>query len=138
MSKVIIISNSKANSDTYCIKDLLKANGFKWASKAKRWFTDFERKAEVVQLLDNCNLSEDFHIKEVQRESLFNSFHAFNIADETIGLSEAAQLSKVSARKIRSLIAKKRIIVKFFELDSLGRKVNRRLDRKDVRKELGI
>ena len=99
MNQVIIVCESNAKSDTYHIKNLLKANGFEWARKAKRWFTDLDRKAEAVQLLETCNLSNDYHVEEVSRESLFNAFSTFNIQNDTIPLAEVTKKSGVSAKK---------------------------------------
>jgi hypothetical protein len=138
MNQVIIVCESNPKSDTYHIKNLLKANGFEWARKAKRWFTDLDRKAEAMQLLETCNLSNDYHFEEMTRESLFNSFSTFNLQQDTIGLSEVTKKAKVSSKKVRKLIAENKIKEILFELDSLGRKINRRLDRKDVKRELGI
>ena len=138
MNQVIIVCESNVKSDTYHIKNLLKANGFEWARKAKRWFTDLDRKAEAVQLLETCNLSNDYHVEEVSRESLFNAFSTFNIQNDTIPLAEVTKKSGVSAKKVRKLIADNKIKEILFELDSLGRKINRRLDRRDVKRELGV
>lgn len=138
MSKVIIVCESNPKADTYHIKNLLKANGFQWARKARRWFADLEHQAEAVRLLETCNLANDYHFEEISRESLFDTFSKFNIEKDTIALSEVTKKAKVSPKKVRKLIAENKIKEILFELDSLGRKINRRLDRKDVKRELGI
>ena len=134
MEKAFIIQAKHMGADTYNIKEVLKLNGFKWSRVAKRWFTEFANKAKAENLLKLTQLNQSFELVEVDTEQLANPNHRANVERNTITMKQV-QAYGVSSSKIRKLIEKNRIKVMLFELDNIGRKINKKLSLQDVRRE---
>ena len=134
MKQFITIQAKHIGVKTYCIKDLLKLNGFKFARIAKTWYQDVKHKASAENLLKNANLDSSFEVVEVSEDALFQRRHVRNVLRNTIPMKEV-QAMGVATKDIQKLIAKEKIRIALFELDKLGRKINKQLNAYDVKRE---
>jgi hypothetical protein len=140
MKEFVGIKPKKIGYQTYHIKDLLKLNGFRFSRFAKTWFKQIESKASAQELLNSTNLNSSFEVVEMSAEELFFARHVANVTRKTIPMKELSGMG-VSTKEVQKLIAKKKIRVSLFELDKLGRKINKQLNAYDVKnqfKELQI
>lgn len=134
MKKFIAIQAKHIGVKTYCIKDLLKLNGFKFARIAKTWYQDIENKASAENLLKSSNLDSSFEIVEVSEEALFKANHWRNVMRSTIPMKTVQEMG-IATKEIHKLIERQKIRVSLFELDKLGRKINKQLNAYDVKRE---
>ena len=134
MKKLYCIQET-SSSKVFNIKDMLKANGFKFAWKTKKWYTEDKDKAEA--LLKILNLSNIFKIRETSKDELMGKITTNTIQNDTISLKEVKSLG-LSDYKIRKLIEENKMKVMLFSLDSMGRKINKRFDVVDVQKALKL
>jgi hypothetical protein len=134
MNTHITVKAKHIGVKTYCIKELLKLNGFKYSRKAKAWYQDIKKKASVEQLLKSVNLDSSFEVVEISEDSLSADLHVNNVLRNTISMKEV-QAMGVASKDIQKLIAKSKIRISLFELDKLGRKVNKQLNAYDVKRE---
>jgi len=134
MKKFIAIQAKHIGVKTYCIKDLLKLNGFKFARIAKTWYQDIENKASAENLLKSSNLDSSFEIVEVSEEALFKANHSRNVMRSTIPMKTVQEMG-IATKEIHKLIERQKIRVSLFELDKLGRKINKQLNAYDVKRE---
>ena len=132
----LIVQSTCANAETYCIKDMLKRNGFKWAAVAKKWYTDIKNEPQASKLFESCNLFDSFELVAVPHEDLFNPLSSASMNGRVIAQKKLIEKG-VDKKELNKLIAKNKIRVLLFELDSIGRKINKQLSYQDARRELG-
>lgn len=134
MKQFIAIQAKHIGVKTYCIKDLLRLNGFKFARIAKTWYQDIKHKASAENLLKTANLDSSFEVVEVSEDALFKTHHSRNVTRSTIPMKVVQEMG-VATKEIQKLIEKEKIRVSLFELDKLGRKINKQLNAYDVKRE---
>ena len=122
--------------DTYGLRNVFKLNGFRYFFRHKLWAIEIEKQATAVKLLSDMNISDHLDLVEMPLEELCCR------PKQTIEtLSKGSVMAKtltelgVDMRKINRLIDQGKIALKNFQVDSLGRKINKRISIQDAKRE---
>jgi len=121
--------------NTFGIKDILKLNGFRWFKPTKAWAIDIAQKADAMKLLDAMGVSDHLDINEMSFDELIGKVVAEKVIRRRSIPAKALTTLGVDRRELDRKIQAGKLVVKTFELDSLGRKINKRFSREEVLKE---
>tara|TARA_B100000085_G_scaffold226487_1_gene212177 strand:+ start:193 stop:630 length:438 start_codon:yes stop_codon:yes gene_type:complete len=132
---VIIVCSRFNESDTIGIKEALKGCGMKWCRKAKKWFAPIESQARVQAMLEFNNVQHKFYLKTTHRELLFNPGL---IIEENDFVSFKALKEKGVSQKIIDLYLKREMLNVIYSLDSIGRKIDKRIPKRQAKQYFGV
>ena len=121
--------------NTFGIKDILKLNGFRWFKPTKAWAIDIAQKADAMKLLDTMGVSDHLDINEMSFDELIGKAVTEKVVRRRFIPAKALTTLGVDRRELDRKIQAGKLVVKTFELDSIGRKINKRFSREEVLKE---
>lgn len=123
---------------TYGLRHVFKLNGFRWFFKHKVWAINIEQKAKAVALIESMKLADHLDLVEMSIDELCThpkkKLEDFSFAQESVLLTAVTALG-ITLKDLNRRIDQKKIQIRSFQIDSLGRKINKRLSKADVLKE---
>ena len=120
---------------TYGIKDILKLNGFRWFKPTKSWAIDIAHKATAMNLLETINVANEVEISEMSFDELVGKVVTEKVIRKNYIPAKALTTLGVDRRELDRKIQAGKLSIKNFQLDAIGRKINKRFSRQDVIRE---
>ena len=120
---------------TYGIKDILKLNGFRWFKPTKSWAIDIAHKATAMNLLESMNVANEVEISEMSFDELVGKVVTEKVIRKNYIPAKALTTLGVDRRALDRKIQAGKLSIKNFQLDAIGRKINKRFSRQHVIRE---